>query len=169
MSCAAAFIGWVGKTEKGVPDWIYCCIGRTWQIRCIWAVQKLVMFKTIPPCPITIDPRKQPFPILFISSLWVLEGHNEGSSELSLLRAKQAQLPTFPHRRGAPALWLSSWPAFGPAPAALLHIPACAGGSGPRLKLYSYKKYIQFVFISVLHFAWWSICLPLSSRMKHSL
>lgn len=43
MSCAAAFIAWVGKTEKGVADWVYCYIGRTWQIKFIWAVQKLVM------------------------------------------------------------------------------------------------------------------------------
>jgi len=29
----------------------------------------LSQFKTIPPCPITIHPRKQPFPLLFIRSL----------------------------------------------------------------------------------------------------
>ena len=44
----------------------------------------LPQFKTIPPCPITIHPRKQPFPLLFIHSLQVLEGHNEVSPEPSL-------------------------------------------------------------------------------------
>ena len=42
-------------------------------------------FKTIPPYPITFHPRKQPFLLLFICSLQVLEGHNEVSSEPSLL------------------------------------------------------------------------------------
>jgi len=37
----------------------------------------LSQFKTIPPCPITIYPRKQPLPLLFILPLQVLEGHNE--------------------------------------------------------------------------------------------
>ena len=40
-------------------------------------------FKTIPPCPITIHPCKQPLPFLFIHSLQVLEGHNEVSPEPS--------------------------------------------------------------------------------------
>jgi len=53
----------------------------------------LSQFKTIPPCPITIHPRKQPFPFLFISSLQVLEGHNGVPPEPSLLQAKQAQFP----------------------------------------------------------------------------
>jgi len=34
----------------------------------------LSQFNTIAPCPITIHPRKQPFPLLFICSLKVLEG-----------------------------------------------------------------------------------------------
>ena len=55
----------------------------------------LSQFKTIPPCPITIHPRKQPFPFLLICSLQVLEGHNEVSSEPSLLQAKQSQFPQF--------------------------------------------------------------------------
>ena len=50
-------------------------------------------FKTIPPCPTTIHPHKQPFPLLFIRSLQVLEGHNEVSPEPSLLQAKPAQFP----------------------------------------------------------------------------
>jgi len=45
----------------------------------------------IPPCPITIHPHKQLFPLLFISSFKVLEGHNEVSPEPFLLQAKQAQ------------------------------------------------------------------------------
>ena len=53
----------------------------------------LSQFKTIPPCPITIHPHKQPFPLLCIRSLQVLEGHNEVSLEPSLLQAKQAQFP----------------------------------------------------------------------------
>jgi len=53
----------------------------------------LSQFKTIPPCPITIYPQKQPFPLLFIRSLQVLEGRNEVSPEPSLLQAKQAQFP----------------------------------------------------------------------------
>ena len=44
-----------------------------------------------PPCPITTHPHKQPFPLLFILSLQVLEGHNEVPLEPSLLQAKQAQ------------------------------------------------------------------------------
>ena len=50
-------------------------------------------YKTIPSCPITVHPRKQPFPFLFILSLQVLEGHNEVSPQPSLLQAKQAQCP----------------------------------------------------------------------------
>jgi len=53
----------------------------------------LSQFKAIPPCPITVHPHKQPFPLLFIRSLQVLEGHNEVSPEPSLLQAKQAQFP----------------------------------------------------------------------------
>jgi len=53
----------------------------------------LSQIKTIPPCPITVHPRKQPFPLLFIRSLQVLEGRNEVSPEPSLLQAKQAQFP----------------------------------------------------------------------------
>ena len=50
--------------------------------------------KTIPPCPITIHPHKQPFLLLFIRSLQALEGCNEVSLESSsLLQAKQAQFP----------------------------------------------------------------------------
>src|SRR5699024_4493157 len=45
----------------------------------------LSQFKTILPCPITIHPRKWPFPLLFIHSLQVLEGHNKVSLEPSLL------------------------------------------------------------------------------------
>ena len=48
----------------------------------------LSQFKTIPPCPVTIHPHKQPFPLLFIHSLQVLEGRNEVSPEPSLLQAK---------------------------------------------------------------------------------
>ena len=50
-------------------------------------------FTTIPLCPITIHPRKQSFPLLFIQSLQVLEGRNAVSLEPSLLQAKKAQLP----------------------------------------------------------------------------
>ena len=53
----------------------------------------LSQFKTIPPCPITIQPHKQPFPLLFIRSLQVLEGHSEVSPQPSLLQAKHAQFP----------------------------------------------------------------------------
>ena len=53
----------------------------------------LSQFKTIPPCPITIHPRKQPFPILFICFLQVWEGRNEVSLEPSLFQTKQAQFP----------------------------------------------------------------------------
>jgi len=53
----------------------------------------LSQFKTTPPCPITIHPHKQPFPLLFIRSLQVLEGHSEVSPEPSLLQAKQARFP----------------------------------------------------------------------------
>ena len=42
----------------------------------------LSQFKTIPPCPVVIHPRKQPFPLLFMHSLQVLEGHNEVSRSL---------------------------------------------------------------------------------------
>ena len=53
----------------------------------------LSRFKTIPLCPITIHPHKQPFPLLFTHSLQVLEGCNEVSPEPSLFQAKQAQFP----------------------------------------------------------------------------
>ena len=53
----------------------------------------LSQFKTIPPCPITIQPRKQLFPFLFICSFEVLEGRNEVSLKPSLLQAKQSQFP----------------------------------------------------------------------------
>ena len=53
----------------------------------------LSQLKTIPPCPITIHPHKQPFLLLFICSLQALEGHCEVSPEPSLLQAKQAQFP----------------------------------------------------------------------------
>jgi len=53
----------------------------------------LSQFKTIPTCPVTIRPRHQPFPLLFIRFLQVLEGHNEVSLEASLFQAKQAQFP----------------------------------------------------------------------------
>jgi len=43
----------------------------------------LSQFKTIPPCPITLHPHKQPFPLLFIRSLQVLEGHYEVSPQPS--------------------------------------------------------------------------------------
>ena len=46
----------------------------------------LSQFKTIPPCPITVHSHKQPFPLLFIRSLQVPEGHNEVSPEPSLLQ-----------------------------------------------------------------------------------
>ena len=49
--------------------------------------------KTIPPYPITTHPHMQLFPLLFIRSVQVLEGHNEVSPEPSLLQAKQAQFP----------------------------------------------------------------------------
>jgi len=48
----------------------------------------LSQFKTISPCPVTTHTRKQPFPLLFIQSLQVLEGHHEVSPEPSLLQAK---------------------------------------------------------------------------------
>ena len=53
----------------------------------------LSQFKTIPPCIITIHPHKQPFPLLFMCSFQVLEGHNEVPAEPSLLQAKQSQFP----------------------------------------------------------------------------
>ena len=53
----------------------------------------LSQFKTIPPCPITVHPRKQPLHLVFICSLQVLEGHNEVSPDPSPLQAKQAQFP----------------------------------------------------------------------------
>ena len=53
----------------------------------------LPQFKTIPPCSITIHLSKQPFSLLIIHSLQVLEGHSEVSPEPSLLQAKQAQFP----------------------------------------------------------------------------
>jgi len=53
----------------------------------------LSQFKTIPSCPITIHPHKQPFPLLFIHSLQVLESHNEKSC-FSLLTAYRRQLST---------------------------------------------------------------------------
>ena len=53
----------------------------------------LSQFKTIPSCPITINPCKQPYSLLFICSLQVLEGHSDVSPEPSLLQAKQAQFP----------------------------------------------------------------------------
>jgi len=53
----------------------------------------LSQFKAIPPCPTTIHPCKQPFSLLYIRSLQVLEGHNEVPLEPSLLQAKQAQFP----------------------------------------------------------------------------
>jgi len=50
----------------------------------------LSQFKTIPPCPITIHPRKQPFP--FMCSLQVLEGHNKVLGEfMGLSRVWQNQ------------------------------------------------------------------------------
>ena len=45
------------------------------------------------PCPITIHPHKQLFPLRFICSLQVLQGHNQVSLEPSLLQTKQAQFP----------------------------------------------------------------------------
>ena len=53
----------------------------------------LFQFKAIPPCPITICPRKKSIPLLFVSSLQVLEGCNEVSLEPSLLQDEQAQIP----------------------------------------------------------------------------
>ena len=53
----------------------------------------LCQLKTIPPYPITTHPHMQLFPLLFIRSVQVLEGHNEVSPEPSLLQAKQAQFP----------------------------------------------------------------------------
>jgi len=53
----------------------------------------LSQLKTIPPWPITVPPHKQPFPLLFVHSLQVLEGHNEVSPKPSLLQAKQSQFP----------------------------------------------------------------------------
>ena len=53
----------------------------------------LSQFKTIPPCPITIQPRKQLVPFPFIGSLQVMEGHNDVSPEPSLPQAKQSQFP----------------------------------------------------------------------------
>ena len=77
----------------------------------------LSQFKTIPPCPITIHPRKQSFPLVFILSLQVLEGHNEVSPEPSLLQAKQVQFPQpfligevlqpSAHLSGPPLIYLS--------------------------------------------------------------
>ena len=45
------------------------------------------LFTTVPPCSITVHPRKQPFPLLFIRSLQVQEGHHE-KAEPSLLQAE---------------------------------------------------------------------------------
>ena len=53
----------------------------------------LSQFKTIPPCPVTIHPCKQLFPLLFICSLQILEDRNEVSPQPSLLQAKQSQFP----------------------------------------------------------------------------
>jgi len=58
----------------------------------------LSQFKTIPPCPIAIHPCKQLFPLPFICSCQVLEGH-EFSPRPSLHQAKQAQFPQ-PFLRG---------------------------------------------------------------------
>ena len=48
---------------------------------------------TIPPCPITIHPHNQLYPLLFIHSLPVLEDPKEVSPEPCLPQAKQAQFP----------------------------------------------------------------------------
>jgi len=48
---------------------------------------------TIPPCPITIHPHNQLYPLVFIHSLPVLEDPKEVSPEPCLLQAKQAQFP----------------------------------------------------------------------------
>ena len=45
----------------------------------------LSQFKAIPPCPIAIHPHKQLLPLLFISSLQVLEGQSEVSPKPSSL------------------------------------------------------------------------------------
>jgi len=56
--------------------------------------------------------------LLFISSLQVLEGHSEVSSEPSLLQAEQAELPQPFFIKDAPAHWASSCSSSEPAPTA---------------------------------------------------
>ena len=68
------------------------CVTTLW-VKSFFLIPPLSQFKTIPPCPITVHPHKQPFPLLFIHSLQVLEGHNEVSLQPSLLQAKQTQFP----------------------------------------------------------------------------
>ena len=52
-----------------------------------------ISLKSFPLVYLTIHSHKQLFPLLFIRSLQILEGHNEVSPDLSLLQAKQAQFP----------------------------------------------------------------------------
>ena len=85
--------------------------------------------KTVPPCPITIHPCKQLFPLLFICSFQVLEGRNEVSLEPSLLQARQAQFPQ-PFLIGEvlqPSVHLS-----GPPLDSLFHVPRSFFTGFPR-------------------------------------
>jgi len=49
----------------------------------------LLQLKSILTCPVIIYPCKELTPLLFIGSLWVLEGCNEVTPQLSLLQAEQ--------------------------------------------------------------------------------
>ena len=85
------------RDGASIPPWATCSVrhhplGEKSPLR-IQPKPPLSQFKTIPPCPITIHLHKQLFPLLFIHSLQVLEGHDEVSLQRSLLQAKQAQFP----------------------------------------------------------------------------
>jgi len=94
----------------------------------------------MPPCPITIRLCKKLVPVWLVSSLQVLEGHNEISPEPFLLQAKQAFFSSdFLYRRNAPSLWSSLEPFSGPSPKAQYH----SGTGGPSLGHSSPTKALQ--------------------------
>jgi len=82
-------------------------------------------FKAVLPWP--IYPCKKSPPSSFISFAQVLEGCSEFSPD-PFPGWTSPPPSAFLHRRGASALWASSWPSSGPVTTAL-H-PSCAGGPG---------------------------------------
>ena len=89
----------------------------------------LSQFKTIPPCPITIHPCKQPFLLLFICSFQILEGHSEVfPAAFSSPCCTPRLLSLSPQQRCSRPL-STLVPSSGPAPTAPRL--SCAGGPRP--------------------------------------